>query len=101
VEIVKHDLLDTYPVLYEKQGETVVQLKFTVLILPDTTARLNSFTLPLVTSEYSIESDPEIQSIMVLSTERGEEKKPTKKKAKKKGKQQQQPENEEEMETDD
>jgi len=65
VEIVKHDLLDSYPVLYEKQGETVVQFKFTALILPDSTERLNSFALPHVTSEYSIDTDPEIQAIVV------------------------------------
>jgi len=85
VEIVKHDLLDTYPVLYEKQGETVVQFKFTALILSESTERLNSFTLPHVTSEYSIDTDPEIQAIMALPTERESEKKPkkrTKKKAK-------------------
>jgi hypothetical protein len=84
-------------VLYEKPGETVVQFKFTALILPESTERLNNFTLPHVTSEYSIESDPEIQEIMALSTQRGEEKKPKKKKTtKKKGKQEpeQEPEGE-------
>jgi curved DNA binding protein len=101
VEIVKHDLLDTYPVLYEKPGETVVQFKFTALILPESTERLNNFTLPHVTSEYSIESDPEIQEIMALSTQRGEEKKPKKKKTtKKKGKQEPEQEPEGDMETD-
>jgi len=94
VEIVKHDLLDTYPVLYEKQGETVVQFKFTALILSESTERLNSFTLPHVTSEYSIDSDPEVQAIMALPTEREGEKK-TKKRTKRKAKP-----GEEVMETD-
>jgi len=97
VEILKHDLLDSYPVLYEKAGETVVQFKFTALILPDSTERLNSFSLPHVTSEYSVDSDPDIQAIMAESTERKQQpkkKKPTKKKGKSKN------EEEEEMETD-
>jgi len=102
VEIVKHDLLDTYPVLYEKPGETVVQFKFTALILPDITERLNTFNLPHVTSEYSIDTDPDIQAIMQLSTERETEKKPKKKKAaaKKKGKPQNETEETQQMETD-
>jgi len=103
VEIIKHDLLDSYPVLYEKAGETVVQFKFTALILQDSTERLNSFSLPHVTSEYSIDSDPDIQALMAQSTEKPQQpqeqqpkkKKPTKKKAKPN-------KNEEEvMETDD
>lgn len=55
VELVKHDLLDSYPVLWEKEGEVVAQFKFTVLILPNSTMRLNSFPLPHVSSEYSAE----------------------------------------------
>jgi len=101
VEIVKHDLLDTYPVLYEKPGETVVQFKFTALILPDSTERLNTFNLPHVTSQYSIDTDPDIGAIMQLSTERETEKKPKKKKAaKKKGKPQNETEDTQQMETD-
>jgi len=98
VEILKHDLLDSYPVLYEKAGETVVQFKFTALILQDSTARLNSFSLPHVTSEYSIDSDPEIQAIMALTTDRKppEESPKKKKTTKKKGN----PNKNEEMETD-
>jgi len=96
VEILKHDLLDSYPVLYEKAGETVVQFKFTALILQDSTARLNSFSLPHVTSEYSIDTDPDIQAIMALSTDRKppEETPKKKKSTKKKGNKN------EEMETD-
>jgi len=80
VEIVKHDLLDTYPVLWEKEGEYVVQFKFTALVLPNSTERLGSFPLPHVTSEYSVDSSPEIKAILAMSTKR-------KKKSKKKKKQ--------------
>lgn len=59
VELVKHDLVDSYPVLYEKEGEIVAQFKFTCLILPNSTMRMNAFPLPHVSSAYSIDkSDP-------------------------------------------
>jgi len=80
VEIVKHDLLDSYPVLWEKEGEYVVQFKFTALILPNSTERLNAFPLPHVTSDYSVDNDPSIKEILAMSTKR-------KKKGKKKKKQ--------------
>jgi len=76
VEIVKHDLVDTYPVLFEKEGETIVQFKFTALLLQNSTEKLNTFPLPHVTSEFSVETDPEIQAILAMSTKR--KKKPKK-----------------------
>jgi len=75
VEMVKHDLLDSYPVLWEKDGEFIVQFKFTALILPTGTTRLNSFPLPHVTSEYSVENDQEIQAILAMSTKNRKKKK--------------------------
>lgn len=56
VELVKHDLLDSYPVLYERDGEFVAQFKFTALILPSSTMRMNAFPLPHVSSQYSVDS---------------------------------------------
>jgi len=106
VEILKHDLLDSYPVLYERDGETIVQFKFTGLILSSKTERLNTFTLPHVTSEYSIDSDEHIQSIMALETEPAKKKKKKPNKKKKKPQQQEveeqndDEENNEQMETD-
>jgi len=79
VEIVKHDLVDSYPVLFEKEGETIVQFKFTALLLQNSTEKLNTFPLPHVTSEFSVETDPEIQGILAMSTKR--KKKPKKKAA--------------------
>jgi curved DNA binding protein len=81
VEITKHDLVDSYPVLFEKEGETIVQFKFTALLLQNSTERLNSFPLPHVTSEFSIETDPEIQAILAMSTKRKKKKKKPAKKA--------------------
>jgi len=69
-DMLKHDLLDTYPVLYEREGEFIVQFKFTVLMVASSTMRLNNFPLPHVTSEFSIDNNPEIQAILALSTKR-------------------------------
>lgn len=79
VEILKHELLDTYPVLYEKDGEFVAQFKFTVITLTNQTLRLNSFPLPHVTSQYSVESDPELVAALQLPISWGGNKKKKKK----------------------
>jgi len=73
-EMLKHGLLHPYPVLYEKQGEFVAQFKFTVLILPASTARLNSQPLSYVTSEHKIQ-DAGILATLALGTKRGKKKK--------------------------
>jgi len=77
-EIIKHDLVTSYPVLVEKEGECIAQIKFTVLILPSETKRLNSHALPYISSEIKME-DASINSIMQQGTKRV-------KKSKKKGK---------------
>jgi len=79
-ECLKHDLVNPYPVLFEKQGEYIAQFKFTVLLLPSGTMRLNSHPLPFVSSEHKIE-DQSINAILQMSTKRT---KKTKKKKKKK-----------------
>jgi len=78
-ELVSHELVNIYPVLWERNGETVAQFKFTALILPSSTKKLNDgFPLPWVSSEFKIEDDPELAQIMATST--GKKKKPKKKK---------------------
>jgi len=77
-ECLKHDLVNPYPVLYEKQGEYVAQFKFTLLILPSGTLRLNSHPLPYISSQFKIE-DAGINAILQMGTKRV-------KKGKKKGK---------------
>jgi len=76
-EIVKHDLLDSYPVLYEKEGEHIVQFKFNLLVLPGSTERLTSFALPHVTSDFSVDSNSQVKEILARSPIR--KKKKTKK----------------------
>jgi len=66
-EIVKHELVDAYPVLFEKDGETIAQFKFTALILPNQTLKLGGpFPLPHVSSQYSIEKEESIIKILSL-----------------------------------
>jgi len=75
VELLKHNLLHSYPVLFEKDGELVAQFKFTALILPNSTERLNSNPPPYVTSAYSIDSSPSLKAILAMSTKRKRNKK--------------------------
>jgi len=80
-DIAKHELVDTYPVLWEREGEFIAQFQFTVLIMPNSTVRLNGpFPLPHVSSEYSVDQDQEIQDILKMNLVR------KKKRAKKAGK---------------
>jgi methionine aminopeptidase len=52
-EMIEHNLLNEYPVLEEKK-ELVAQFKFTVLITPNKTEKLNSAPLPYVSSEKKV-----------------------------------------------
>jgi curved DNA binding protein len=78
-ECLKHDLVHPYPVLYEKQGEFVAQFKFTVLVVPSGTFRLNSHPLPFVNSEKKIE-DPALLTLLQTGTKRTKKNKKKKKK---------------------
>jgi len=71
--------------MFEKNhNQYVAQFKFTVLVLSNSTQRLNEgFSLPWVTSDYKIEVDPQLTQIMAMSTKRNKKKK--KKKSKKQG----------------
>ena len=40
VECTKHDLLHTYPVLYEKEGDFVAHVKFTVFVMEKKTSQI-------------------------------------------------------------
>ena len=60
--------LHAYPVLYAKQGEYVVQFKFTVLILPSGPTRITGIALDLdaVRSDKTVNS--ELHEILAQST---------------------------------
>merc|ERR1711972_779132 len=44
-EAKRHDLLEEYPVLKEKEGDIVAQFKFTVLLLPGGTKKITGLAL--------------------------------------------------------
>eukprot|EP01083_Nonionella_stella_P228374 809398_1 len=59
-ECLKHDLLQPYPVLFEKEGEFVAQLKFTVLLMPSGIMKitgLDGVDLSQIQSEYSVQDE--------------------------------------------
>jgi len=79
-EMLKHNLLHPYPVLFEKAGEFVAQIKFTAMILPSATDRITTHPAANVQSSLKIE-DAEINAILAMGTKRT--KKNKKKKVKK------------------
>jgi curved DNA binding protein len=83
VELIKHDLVHSYPVLFEKPGELIAQTKFTVLLLPSQISRITSHAAPYVKSELSV-TDEKIKQILALGTKRTTDSKKAKKKKKKK-----------------
>ncbi|RMX46261.1 hypothetical protein pdam_00000709 [Pocillopora damicornis] len=63
VECCKHQLLEPFNVLWEKEGEYVAQFKFTLLIMPNGPIRITQgpFDPEVIQSEYSIK-DQEIKA---------------------------------------
>lgn len=53
-EMTEHNMLNEFPVLYEKNKEFIAQFKFTVIILPTKTEKLNNAPLPFVSSEKKV-----------------------------------------------
>jgi len=92
-EMVNHDMLHAYPVLYEKPGEFVAQFTFTVLVLPSSTTRITGHPLPFVQSEHKVE-DKSVLDIMQMSTKRNKKKKSGNKKKSDKGEKTAQPQTE-------
>ncbi|KAL1199795.1 ERBB-3 BINDING PROTEIN 1 [Cardamine amara subsp. amara] len=86
VECVNHGHLQAYPVLYEKTGDFVAQIKFTVLLMPNGSDRITSHTLQELQSTKTID-DPEIKGWLALGIKKkkGGGKKKKAKKAGEKG----------------
>eukprot|EP01104_Vermistella_antarctica_P008114 TRINITY_DN202_c0_g1_i1.p1 TRINITY_DN202_c0_g1~~TRINITY_DN202_c0_g1_i1.p1 ORF type:complete len:425 (-),score=143.23 TRINITY_DN202_c0_g1_i1:136-1410(-) len=78
-EIVKHKLVEPYPVLYDRPNEIVVQFKFTALILPTIIDKITlSPSLPHVSSEFKIK-DAKIQATLAMGLRRKKKNKKKKK----------------------
>uniref|UniRef100_A0A8C2IRP2 Proliferation-associated 2G4, a n=1 Tax=Cyprinus carpio TaxID=7962 RepID=A0A8C2IRP2_CYPCA len=80
VECAKHELLQPFSVLNEKEGEFVAQFKFTVLLMANGPLRITSGPLEaeLYKSEYDVQ-DPELKSLIQSSASRKAQKKKKKK----------------------
>eukprot|EP00429_Kryptoperidinium_foliaceum_P084260 CAMPEP_0176233106 /NCGR_PEP_ID=MMETSP0121_2-20121125/25650_1 /TAXON_ID=160619 /ORGANISM="Kryptoperidinium foliaceum, Strain CCMP 1326" /LENGTH=423 /DNA_ID=CAMNT_0017572483 /DNA_START=1 /DNA_END=1269 /DNA_ORIENTATION=+ len=70
-EAKRHELLEEYPVLKEKEGQTVAQFKYTVLLLPRGPKRITG--LPLGSLETQVKSslevkDEEMKKVLATST---------------------------------
>jgi hypothetical protein len=44
-ECVAHELLEPYPVVYEREGDVVAHAKFTVLLLPSGTTKITGMSI--------------------------------------------------------
>merc|ERR1712072_253495 len=81
-ECLEHDLFHTYPVLEEKDGEFVAQIKFTVMLTEEGTQRITGGGLPNCKPEQVCE-DEELNAAYAAAVEK-EAKKAAKKSKKKK-----------------
>eukprot|EP00698_Gefionella_okellyi_P015695 TRINITY_DN4446_c0_g1_i1.p1 TRINITY_DN4446_c0_g1~~TRINITY_DN4446_c0_g1_i1.p1 ORF type:complete len:393 (-),score=132.83 TRINITY_DN4446_c0_g1_i1:52-1230(-) len=80
IECLKHDLVAPYPVLIEKEGETVVQLKFTALVLPSATHRITGLPTVAYKPNATIE-DKDLLALLATSAGKKQRKKKPAKKA--------------------
>jgi len=83
IECAKHELLQPFTVLQEKEGEFVAQFKFTVLLMANGPLRItNSLYEPeLYKSDFDVE-DPELKTLLQSSASRKAQKKKKKKASK-------------------
>ena len=47
IESAKHDLMEPYPVYFEKEGEYVAEFKFTALLMPNGTMKITGIPFDL------------------------------------------------------
>jgi len=85
VECYKHGLVESYPVLTEKEGDFVAHVKFTALLLPNGTSRITGFPFNManIKSDHSV-VDEELKAILAQSISKKKKSAAKKKKNKKK-----------------
>jgi hypothetical protein len=78
IECAKHDLMEPYPVYYEKEGEYVAEFKFTVLLMPNSTMKITGLPVDLEAyeSEHQI-IDEAVKKLLALSLVTKKKKKKT------------------------
>ncbi|GAB1609269.1 proliferation-associated protein 2G4-like [Argonauta hians] len=71
MECVKHELMQPYNVLYEKEGEFVAQFKFTIILMPNGPLKITTppFDSSIYDSEYSV-TDDNLKGLLASSAER-------------------------------
>jgi curved DNA binding protein len=67
-ECVRHELLQPHPVLYEKDGEIVAQVKFCVLLMPSGPLKITNFQIPDNVKSDKVVEDEEIVALLKTST---------------------------------
>ena len=81
-ECRSHGLVEEYPVIYERQGDQVVHIKFTLLILPSGPARVTGF-IPIeggYTSDKTEALPEDIKEVLAQVVEKKKKKKKNNKK---------------------
>ncbi|XP_060925023.1 proliferation-associated protein 2G4a [Limanda limanda] len=83
MECAKHELLQPFSVLHEKEGEIVAQFKFTVLLMANGPHRITNgpFNPESYKSEHEVQ-DPELRTLLQSSASRRTQKKKKKKASK-------------------
>lgn len=81
IECVKHDLMEPYPVYFDKEGDFVAEFKYTVLLMPNGTMKITGvpFELDHYETENSI-TDETLKNLLSLSLAPKKKKKPAAKK---------------------
>merc|ERR1711908_121680 len=88
-EAKRHELLEEYPVLKEKEKEVVAQFKFTALLLPGGTKRITGLPLGKLETQLAPANsvqDPDLKKLLASSANPKKQKKQKKDKADKDGK---------------
>lgn len=79
-EMLSHGLVLPYPVLYEKDGETVARVSMTVLVLPSQTLPITSLEYPPAKSDKFVQ-DQAVKDLLAVDISSKKKKKNKKKKA--------------------
>jgi|ERR1711865_371506 len=80
-ECMAHDLFNVYPVLEEKEGEFVAQIKFTAMVTPEGAQRVTGGLLPACEPEAKCE-DEELNAVYAAAVAKDAKKKAKKSKKK-------------------
>jgi len=87
-ECVNHQLLLPYPVLFERTGDQIAHVKFTVLLLSSGTVKITGISIEESSSLFQSDKPPlpeDLQALLAQSRTDKDKKKKKKKKAKKSG----------------